>query len=192
MTIHRLCAGLLLLAALPAAAGWALDNEGSRLSFVTIKAGNVGEVHSFGQLAGTVAEDGAVEVTVALASVDTLIPIRDERMRELLFNAAVFPTATVTARVNMATFSALEPGSAANAMLDATIEINDKRLPQAIDVVARLSEHKVLVVCRAPFVVHAAAAGYVESIERLREIAGLPSISQAVPVTFVLTFVRDP
>jgi hypothetical protein len=33
--------------------------------------------------------------------------------------------------------------------------------------------------------------GLVAGIESLREIAGLPSISKAVPVSFVLTFDED-
>jgi len=82
---------LLLFVALPAYADWTLDNASSQLSFVTVKAQDVAEVHTFSELSGTVWKDGIASVTVQLASVDTLIPIRDERMREVLSIPACFP-----------------------------------------------------------------------------------------------------
>ena len=69
-------------------ADWTLDNAGSRLSFVSIKATNVAEVHTFDALSGSVGGDGHARVVIQLASVNTLIPIRDERMREMLFQTA--------------------------------------------------------------------------------------------------------
>ncbi len=81
---------LLSLTASQAFAGWTLDNTDSRLSFVTVKAQNVAEVHSFTQLSGEVDSTGIATVTIQLASVDTLIEIRDERMREVLFQTDIF------------------------------------------------------------------------------------------------------
>ena len=73
--------GLLLSWASLAQAAWQLSADESSLTFVTTKATHVAEVHSFKSLTGSVDEQGRVAVSVALASVDTLIPIRDERMR---------------------------------------------------------------------------------------------------------------
>jgi len=55
----------LLFAALPATASWTLDNDASQLSFVSVKAGDAGEVHRFTQLTGAVADDGnaTIEIT---------------------------------------------------------------------------------------------------------------------------------
>ena len=57
---------------------------------------------------------------------------------------------------------------------------------------ARLSRDAVLVVTRRPVVVNAGSVGLVEGVERLREVAGLPSISRAVPVSATLLFRRSP
>jgi len=49
----------------------------------------------------------------------------------------------------------------------------------------------VLVVSRTPVVVNAASLRLVDGIEKLRELASLPSISKAVTVSFALTFVKQ-
>ena len=54
--------------------------------------------------------------------------------------------------------------------------------------VARLSESRVMAVSQKPMIVNASQVGLLEGVERLRAVAGLPTISPAVPVTFVLTF----
>ena len=54
--------------------------------------------------------------------------------------------------------------------------------------VARLSESRVMAVSQKPMIVNASQVGLLEGVERLRAVAGLPTISPAVPVTFVMTF----
>jgi hypothetical protein len=58
------------------------------LSFVSTKAGAVAEVHRFTSLRGGIDARGNVAIAIFLRSIDTLMPIRDERMRELLFEMA--------------------------------------------------------------------------------------------------------
>ncbi len=43
-------------------AQWMLDNEESLLRFVTIKADNIGEVHSFDNLSGSISNTGRMEL----------------------------------------------------------------------------------------------------------------------------------
>ena len=76
--------------ALPAQADWYLDNESSRLSFISTKAGNLSEVHRFLTLHGRIDAKGAARLRVELESVSTGIPVRDERLRSLLFDVARF------------------------------------------------------------------------------------------------------
>ena len=71
-------------ASIDANAPWHLVNEESRLTFVSIKAGDVAEVHTFNTMTGTVTADGGATIEVSLDSVDTAIELRDERMRALL------------------------------------------------------------------------------------------------------------
>jgi hypothetical protein len=187
-----LAAAALSLLAGTVFADWQLDNAASRLAFVSVKAGDVGEVHRFTALEGSVTEAGEARVTIRLASVDTLIPIRDERMRELLFKTATYPSAEVTTRLDpglLAGIGATPVALSAELMLSMT----GVELPVTATLLAvRTSDDSVIVATAAPIIVNAAALQLADGIEALREVAGLPSISKAVPVTFVLTFVRSP
>ena len=170
-------------------AHWTLNNDYSRLSFVSVKAGNIGEVHKFGQLSGLLNEDGQLSVEIELASVDTLIPIRDERMQELLFETQLFPTATFTAALDMTQLNELPVGSSMMLDVPGELKIRETTIrvsPQVM--ITRFASKGVLVNTLQPVLISADAVGLTAGVEKLREIAGLPSISSAVPVTFVLTF----
>ncbi len=185
LTLSALCA----FSAPAAAREWVLDNASSELNFISIKASDLGEVHRFGELAGTVEADGSASVIVQLASVDTLIPVRDERMRELLFETSVFPLATLTTRVDVAAVEALGQGESMVSVAEVLVELHGEAAPLMVDLrISRLSENRVAVTSQKPLVVNAGTFSLVEGIEALREVAGLPNISKAVPVQFFLTF----
>ena len=100
----RLLPGLLasaLLACAPIAAAehWQVDEAASSLGFVSVKNGVIVEGHRFTSLSGGVVDDTA-SLSVDLASVDTAIEIRDERMRTMLFEVAEFPMAQVDLEID--------------------------------------------------------------------------------------------
>lgn len=184
---------LLLTLAVPAMtahADWSLDNSGSQLSFVSIKAMDVAEVHTFSELSGSVGADGHARVVIQLASVNTLIPIRDERMREVLFQTDLFPTATVDARVDIAKLQRLAVSTSEVLTTEIILNLGEARLPLTVELlISRVAADRILVATLKPVVVNAGAVDLADGVEALREIAGLPSISKAVPVSFVLQFV---
>ncbi|MEN1729228.1 MAG: YceI family protein [Pseudomonadota bacterium] len=184
---------LSLVCLAPAALGnWTIDNEQSRLSFVSIKAGTIAEVHHFGELQGVLANDGQFELVINLDSVETLIPIRNERMREMLFDTAKHPEAKLSAQLDLAPFRALAVGEQTEIAAEAQLELSGRTSMLTVQaVVARLADDKLLVTSMQPLTLNADMLGLGEGVEALREIAGLPSISPAVPVTFRLTLVED-
>ena len=170
-------------------AQWSVDNKNSKLSFVSIKATHVGEIHTFKQLSGQLDANGQARVTIDLASVETLIPIRNERMREFLFETASFPTATVTAQLDRTITDTMQPGDVNMMAVEASLQLKDQTAPVTAEVLAtKVDAHTVVVTTSAPILVTPAMLGLSEGVDKLRELAGLPNISQAVPVTFVLTF----
>ena len=84
-----------------------LDSENSVLNIISTKKGTFAEIHSFSGLTGTLSDNGSVEVSVPLASINTGIGIRDQRMREFLFNTDVFPAATFTANIDAVSYTHL-------------------------------------------------------------------------------------
>ncbi len=192
MKINQLLIVITLLVAGPCFAAWTLDNDTSQVSFVSVKAADAGEVHRFTEISGELSADGKASVTIQLASVDTLIPLRDERMRELLFQTNLFPTASLSTIIDMDALNAIEPGDSMDMAANLTLELHGQKLSLAAEmIVARLGDHRLMVSSRKPVIVNAASVDLVNGIEALREIANLPSISKAVPVSFVLTFNQD-
>ncbi len=172
-------------------ADWALDLKASSLSFVSIKKGGVGEVHHFRGLAGAIDERNRVRVEIDLGSVDSGIPVRDERMRKWLFETARFPTAVVTATLPDDRYQRMAPGDAADVNLTVTLQLHGiSRTVQASLVAVALSGDDLLVATRDPVIIDAAAFHLVQGIEKLRELAKLPSIATVVPVDFTLVFHR--
>ena len=168
---------------------WTVQGDASRLSFVTVKGGQVAEAHTFSDLSGTVTEDGEAEVSIGLASVQTNVDIRNERMQEFLFETATYPTATVTATIDPALFTALKTGETTVQPLTATLDLHGVQGEITGDVaVTRIAVDKVQVETVTPIIVDAASFGLDTGVEKLGELAGLDSITGQVPVSFSLVF----
>ena len=171
--------------------GWTLDPAGSRLSYVSVKAGEVAETNRFARLSGDVTADGTASLVIDLASVDTGVEVRDERMREVFFNVAENPDATVTARLDPARFAGLAVGQTVLRSLTAEVTIKGAAADVATEVmVTRVAEDRVLVVPAAPVIISTDMFGLTDELGELRALAQLPSIAPAVPVTFTLAFTR--
>jgi polyisoprenoid-binding protein YceI len=185
-----LATGLACASATPLlAAEWTLDPARSHLSYVSIKAGHVGEVNHFTEIDGQIDGDGQVVINTALDSVETLIPIRNERMREILFKTAQFSDATLSAKIDPAQIAAMQPGDSVEVVAESTLSLHGAQQPLVLKMqVAKLDADTIMVASTEPVVLDAGNFGLTEGIEQLREIAGLESISRAVPVSFVITF----
>lgn len=170
---------------------WTLDPAASRLSYVSIKAGEVAEPNRFETLSGTVGADGAARITIALASVSTGVDIRNERMREIFFETADNPEAVVTAQLDPKAFAGLTIGQSVLRPLKTSVTIKGASAEVETEVlVTRVAEDRVLVVTAAPVIVSTDMFGLTDELGELRALAQLPSITPAVPVTFTLSFTR--
>ncbi|MBK5931950.1 YceI family protein [Halochromatium salexigens] len=171
------------------AADWTLDPERSHLSYVSIKSGHIGENNHFTELAGHIDDAGQVVVDTKLDSVETLVPIRNERMREILFKTMNYNDATLSAKVDPAAIDALQPGEMVEVVAESTLSLHGESQPLVLKMqAAKLDANTLMVASTEPVILDASNFGLSEGIEQLREIAGLESISRAVPVTFVMTF----
>ncbi len=170
-------------------ADWVLDGDASSVNFVSTKAISAAEVHRFTSFAGNVGDDGVARIGIDLNSVDTAVDIRDERMRDMLFETERYPMATVEARVDIETVAAMKAGESKFLVSEAQLGLRDKNISLTVELsVAKLDDGRILVIGSKPVIVNASEVGLLDGVEKLREIAGLPSISPAVPVTFTLVF----
>lgn len=179
--------GLLLVSAVASATSWQLDNGQSQLSFVSVKKNNIAEVHHFDWIAGSVNEAGELAVEIDLTSVNTGIEIRDSRMKEFFFEVDAYPTADLHAKIDPAFISELAAGQSKPLAVDAELDFHGQK--QSVNLalmVTKVSDKELLVVSNQPVILNVADFDLVKGLEKLRELAGLPSISQAVPVSFYL------
>ena len=170
---------------------WSLLPTQSGISYVTIKNGSLGEVNTFRQISGSVSEGGQAEFTVYLDSVDTNNEIRDPRMREILFQTETYPTAKVSANLDMAQFDNIPIGGTETVLLDMTLDLHG--ISEQFDfyvLVTRLGANKVRVDNKAPLLIDAEDFGFEAGLAKLQELAGLESITPMVSATVALTFER--
>ncbi len=184
----------LLALALFAAAGnvsaqWALNNAASSIDFISVKNAAVAELNHFKKLQGTVSKNGEASVTIALASVETMIPIRNERLQSMLFEMQKFPQATVSTDVDLKRISNMKTGQSFVQPAQLALSLHGKEQTLKADLrIVKLRKNKLLVTTVRPVIVNADDFSLGKGIEALREVAQLLSISTAVPITASLVF----
>ncbi|PVZ65004.1 YceI family protein [Pelagibaculum spongiae] len=170
------------------AAQWLVENTESRVSFITTKVENVAEVHRFNQVEGELNEQGTFSLNIPLESVDTAIEIRDQRMRDLLFEIVKFPKLKLSAKIAPGSIEQLAVGDSVSHTIEADVLLHGQKAMVKFDVlISKLTENKILVNSLQPVVINASVFNLYDGVEKLRKIAGLPSVSKAVPVSFVLS-----
>lgn len=170
---------------------WFLINSDSRLDFVSVKKGNIGEVHHFESLKGSVDENGKVSVSIDLSSVQTYVDIRNERLKEFLFETAKFPVATLSTVVDPAQFESLAVGQKASTSTEVTLTLHGvtQKIQAGLEVF-KLNKGRVLIIPAEMIMLDSSAFGMGPGIDKLKELAKLDSISTAVPVSFYFIFER--
>ena len=78
-----------------------LDTLRSSLYFVSAKNSHVVETHTFTALSGAISEEGVATLRITLDSVESGIAIRNERMRNMLFETLTFSEAVVSLPVDL-------------------------------------------------------------------------------------------
>ncbi len=185
----RLLLGLLSALALPAQASWYLDNESSRVSFVTTKNASIAEVQRFLVLHGKVDGKGLAQLQIELDSVSSGIPLRDERMRQDLFQVQQFAEAQISAQINLRPINDLANGAQIELLLPVTVSLHGQEHTYNAELLAtRLDERRFQVVTLEPLVLNAEDFNLAPGLDSLRKAAGLSAISFSVPVGAVLIF----
>ena len=163
---------------------WTLSDE-SQISLTSTKNGIVSETHSLAAIKGGVSAAGKVELALDLRAIETNIPIRNERMQTWLFSDE--PVAKLSANV--------EPALSANETaftIDQTLTLEANGNTILLDVpLTVVREGDAVAKVAGQLIIDVADFGYAPGIEKLREIAGLKSISTEVPVDVKLVFIHE-
>lgn len=171
-------------------AEWHLKSIDSNVYYVSTKNNSVSELNYFNTLSGTLTEEGELNININLESVETDIPIRNERVKAMLFEVLLYPRATITATISPEKIKSLKPGETYLETVNFMLTLHG--VTQELSTTVKVIKHAhgdILVTPTTPILISAKQFGLEKGIERLRKIARLDSISPTVPVTFNLTFV---
>lgn len=171
---------------------WVLTGEESGMTYISVKLGEIAEINTFRNIAGTVTAEGKASVEISLNSVDTNNEVRDPRMKEVLFETTTFPLATASTTLDMSKFEGLAIGERHTELLDLSIDLHG--VSQSYDfyvLVTRLGANKVAVENKAPLLLDARDFGMEAGLFKLQELARLDSITPVVPITMSFVFSRE-
>lgn len=188
--LGALALGAMMATGTASAASWTLDAEASLVSFGSVKKDRVGEVHSFESISGSVDDAGMVTIDIDLASVQTGIAIRNERMVEHVFGG--MGHGMLQAQIDAASLSELAVGDTTVLDLEANLHLLGADIPVTTEMfVARLGEGRVMVTTNSMVFLSMEKAGVNDGITKLMELAKLPGITRTSPVTLRLIFDQD-
>ena len=191
--IKRYVASLSLAALASAAPAWAewqvADNSG--IQFVSIKNNTIGEISHFDMISGTVGDQGAVEVRVALDSVETSIGIRNDRMKKMLFEVGLYPEAVITAQLSEEAMAAAGSSSGAAVPVVLQIDLHGQVVSKdAVLTVSATDAGGFSATTSQPILLNAAEFNLEDGVAALQSVAGLNAISRVIPVTASLNFTK--
>jgi len=190
--IKRIFASLffaVLVSAGPAWAEWQVA-EASRVQFVSIKNNAIGEISRFERISGTVDDQGAVELRVALDSVETNIGIRNERMKEMLFEVGLYPEAVITAQLDKDAMAALVSNRLAMMPVLLQIDLHGQVVSKEAKLTVAATDTGFSATSSEPISLNAAEFGLEDGVAALQSVAGLDAISRVIPVTVSFNFAK--
>lgn len=171
---------------------WLLDTQKSSLWFVSTKKLHTLENHTFTSLAGAITAEGDASLAITMDSIESAIDIRNERMREHLFETSMYPEAEVMMSVDVAELAQMPAGASEVSDISALLNLHGVSVPVQAQVrISKLPDGALLVNNLQPILLAAADFNLDTGIETLKQLAGLSSISYTVPVNFHLLFTPE-
>lgn len=191
MTMKKLALVVAAALSFSAAADWSVNSAQSSLNFVSVKNDVVAETHSFKDLTGSLTEAGDFAVAIPAMSIDTMIPIRNERILEHVLAAKQYATINAKGKVDSKVLTGLKTGDSVvvDQALDLTLLTKTQSLTAKVKV-TKVSDSQLVVTTVAPVMLDVNKFELNAGVEKLRELAGLKSISPMVPTTFSLVLVK--
>ena len=170
------------------ASDWQLNQEHSAIAYLSSKQATIEtpmmfESNLFREFSGSITES-QVELVIELDSLDTKIPIRDERIAEHVFLSKQYPQATVTV-----TIDGLEQITYERRTVVAMLAMRGQNHSVPAEVIIDRSNPNTLrIQTVTPALVDANSYGMLEGFAKLKELAGLMQIPTTIPVSLYLVF----
>ena len=180
----------LLVASSVDASGWTVDKDRSAVTYLSTKmsgANTILENNRFTNFSGKIGNDGEVSLLIDLNSVATGVPIRDERVKQYVFDIRNHPQATV--KLSVGEFKAADRRSGRTQTVEASLTMRGVTHRVRGEVSVAWAGDDLLVQTQSPVLVDASSYGMLEGFEALRNIMQLSNIPTTIPVSLKLVFV---
>ncbi|MBD3653437.1 YceI family protein [Kangiella sp.] len=166
---------------------WTIDNDASQLHFVSVKNNAIGEVSTFETLKGHLSGNGQFALEILLDSVNTGIEIRDQRMKEHLFNSETNVAFIVNGSFDLEQLKEQKAGTSSQHTLEAAIQLGNETVDITAPVtIQTLPDDQLRVTSASPVIIEVSSLKLDKGVDKLKSLAGLRSIDRVVPVTFDL------
>lgn len=171
---------------------WNITADQSNITFVTTKAGQPGvagiaETQTFKRFSGGLDTQGKITLAIDLASVDTGVEIRDERLRTMLWNVKATPQAVFVAQLSSDALSRVNSSAGTTVDIEGQLQMAGQTKPVKAKLrVNRLNDDQLQVITLAPILVNANDYGIRGGVEAMREVMGLNFLSSSAPVSFAI------
>lgn len=160
---------------------WVLNTQKSSIAIVSTKNSKVTEVFEFEVFSGKI-HNNKLEISIDLNSLETNIPIRNERIEKHLFETGMYPTADIHTQLN--------PEDLTSGVHTITFDVDLHGVSGLLEAEFLVTEQNgnKIVTLHKPLIVDANKFGLENGIITLKNIAKLNSINFTVPINIVLTF----
>lgn len=175
-------------------AAWEAENAG--ITFLSSKINkqlnSVTEQSGFTASRALLSKEGSFKMDVDLSSVKTGIEIRDQRLKDWVFETAQFASAEISGNVDIDAVSKLAVGESINLKQPLVLNIHGKQINLEADLSAqRISSDKIMVSTLNPLLLDTKNMGMTDGVAKLVEVMGLSSIVEQIPVSFHAEFTRQ-
>ena len=179
-------------------ADWVLDDKQSSLNWLSSKLVQkshkaVYEHNRFRNFTARVTAAGAIQLDVDLNSVDTGVPVRDERIRKHVFLTDKYPRASLRGKISLVGITDLAVGETLVESPKITLEMRgvSREITPKISI-TKLANQGFAIQTIEPVLVDGTAFGMSEGFETLRELVNLFNIPTVIPVSFRMVFLQSP
>lgn len=166
-----------------------LNKATSKISFISVKKETIAEINYFNKFNVTMSDNGQFILTIDLVSVDTHIPVRDNRIRNFLFETIRFPQARFQGAVSPAIYKHLKSGQFVKTKIQGTLYLHgiQKKISVPVKII-RLANGQLNVFNTEQYLLNADNFGMKKGIEKLKSLAGLSTINSVIPISFDFYF----
>ncbi len=179
-----------------ASAQWSLAPSSAELNFLSTKVlsnmNSITEQSRFQTLSGAVSDDGELTLKVKLASVDTQVPIRDQRLRDWVFEVSKYQEAVISAKITKANLNALAVGKPLRIKQGLILKAHGNAIPLEAELqLVKSQDGSIYVSTTSPILLDVKQLELNKGVEKLIDVMGLASINQQIPITFYGKFIES-